>query len=129
MKDTTSAHLSLQNLISCYIETNPAEALKNWADKNWKVESYEDIDEACLKYIALVVLDAIESRAEKIVREKAAGGAQARSIRFLPRINACRGKVLRRKAWRSAQEFQPRHQNGIELTMKKRTAHNQRSAL
>ena len=70
MKDATSAHQSLQNLISCYIETNPAEALKNWADKNWKVESFEDADEACLKYVALLILDAIDSRAEKIVLEK-----------------------------------------------------------
>jgi hypothetical protein len=70
MKDATSAHQSLQNLISCYIETNPAEALKSWADKNWKVESFEDADEACLKYVALLILDAIDSRAEKIVLEK-----------------------------------------------------------
>lgn len=70
MKDASSAHLALQNLISCYIETNPAEALQNWADKNWKVESYEDMDEACLKYLALVLLDAIDSRAEKIILEK-----------------------------------------------------------
>ncbi len=70
MKDATSSHLALQNLISCYIETNPAEALKSWADKNWKVEDYEDMDEACLKYLALVLLDAIDSRAEKIILEK-----------------------------------------------------------
>ena len=70
MKDATSAHQSLQNLISCYIETNPAEALKSWADKNWKVESFEDADEVCLKYVALLILDAIDSRAEKIVLEK-----------------------------------------------------------
>ena len=48
MKDATSAHQSLQNLISCYIETNPAESLKSWADRNWKVESHEDVDEASL---------------------------------------------------------------------------------
>jgi hypothetical protein len=70
MKDATNAHLALQNLISCYLETNPAEALKNWADRNWKTESHEDADEASLKYLALVVLDAIESRAQKIVLEK-----------------------------------------------------------
>lgn len=70
MKDATSAHLSLQNLISCYIETNPEEALKSWADRNWKVESHEDVDEASLKYVALIILDAIESRANKIVLEK-----------------------------------------------------------
>ena len=70
MKDASSAHLSLQNLISCYLETNPAEALKSWADRNWKVESHEDVDEASMKYIALLILDAIESRASKIVLEK-----------------------------------------------------------
>jgi len=70
MKDVTSAHLALQNLISCYLETKPADALKSWADKDWKVEKHEDVDEASLKYLALIVLDAIESRAQKIVLEK-----------------------------------------------------------
>jgi hypothetical protein len=70
MRDTASAHLSLQNLISCYLETRPADALRSWADSNWKVEKHEDADEASLKYLALVVLDAIESRAQKIVLEK-----------------------------------------------------------
>ena len=70
MKDTTNAHLELQNLVSCYLETNPADALKSWADRNWKTESHEDADEASLKYLALVLLDAIESRAQKIVLEK-----------------------------------------------------------
>jgi hypothetical protein len=70
MKDITSAHLALQNLISCYLETRPAEALQSWADNNWKVEKHEDADEASLKYLALIVLDAIENRAQKIVLEK-----------------------------------------------------------
>jgi hypothetical protein len=70
MKDVTSAHLALQNLISCYLETNPSDALKSWADSNWKIEKHEDADEASLKYLALVVLDAIESRAQKIILEK-----------------------------------------------------------
>jgi hypothetical protein len=70
MKDVTSAQLALQNLISCYLETKPADALKSWADKNWKVDKHEDVDEASLKYLALIVLDAVESRAHKIVLEK-----------------------------------------------------------
>lgn len=70
MRDVTSAHLALQNLISCYLETNPADALTSWADAGWKSSSNEDTDEAGLKYLALVVLDAIESRAKKIILEK-----------------------------------------------------------
>jgi len=82
MKDTANAHQALQNLISCYLETNPADALNSWADRGWKTESHEDADEVSLKYLALVVLDAIESRAQKIVLEKgcpvliAASGAE-----------------------------------------------------
>ena len=70
MRDTSSSQLALQNLIDCYLETNPPEVLKAWADNNWKVEKHEDIDEACMKYLALVLLDAIESRAQKIILEK-----------------------------------------------------------
>jgi hypothetical protein len=70
MKENSSEHLALQNLISCYLETNPAEALKSWADDNWKTAAHEDADEASMKYFALVLLDAIESRAQKIILEK-----------------------------------------------------------
>jgi hypothetical protein len=70
MKDASSSHLGLQNLIDCYLETNPPEVLQRWADNNWKLEKNEDIDDASLKYLALVLLNGIESRAQKIILEK-----------------------------------------------------------
>lgn len=69
MKDATSFHSTLQNNIDCYLETNPADVLKKWADDNWQADPNVETDESCLKYLALVLLDAIESRARKIVLE------------------------------------------------------------
>lgn len=101
MKDTSSAHLSLQNLVDCYLETNPEDALKRWADNDWKVEKHEDTDEFCLKYLALVLLDAIESRAHKIVLERGcpvliAGQGSEHMLPAAPESLAARGlEILR----------------------------------
>jgi hypothetical protein len=69
MKDMSSPHTVLQGLLECYLETRPDELLRQWADTGWKSGGNVDIDETCLKYIALVLLDGIESRAEKIILE------------------------------------------------------------
>jgi hypothetical protein len=69
MKSSSNHHSALQALIDCYLETNPSKTLNNWADSNWKLDPNVDTDESCLKYLALVLLDAIESRANKIVLE------------------------------------------------------------
>lgn len=69
MKGMSSPHTLLQGLLECYLETRPGELLRQWADTGWKPDANADIAETCLKYIALVLLDAIESRAEKIILE------------------------------------------------------------
>ena len=55
--------------MDCYLETNPSTVLKQWADDGWQGDSQVDTDETCLKYIALVLLDALEHKAKKIVVE------------------------------------------------------------
>ncbi len=72
MKDTGSDHAKLQGLIDCHLEINPKDALTQWADNDWKLDENVDSDEACLKYIALVLIEALENRAQKIVMEMGA---------------------------------------------------------
>jgi hypothetical protein len=69
MRDVDNPHKTLQDLLDCYLETRPDEVLKNWADDDWAADAAVSIDETCLKYIALVLLDSIESRAEKTILE------------------------------------------------------------
>ena len=69
MQDTQSSHQQLQQYIDCYLETNPSTALKQQDDDGWQGDSQVDTDETCLKYIALVLLDALEHKAKKIVLE------------------------------------------------------------
>jgi hypothetical protein len=69
MKDMESPQKTLQDLLDCYLETKPDEVLRKWADGGWAGEANVSVDETSLKYIALVLLDSIESRAEKTVLE------------------------------------------------------------
>ena len=69
MQDTQSSHQQLQQYIDCYLETNPTTVLKQWDDDGWQGDSQVDTDETCLKDIALVLLDAMEHKAKKIVLE------------------------------------------------------------
>jgi hypothetical protein len=66
MQDTQSSHHQLQQYLDCYLETNPATVLKQWDDDGWQGDSHVDTDETCLKYIALVLLDALKHNAKKI---------------------------------------------------------------
>ncbi len=70
MKDEQSYHSLLQQNIDCYLETVPAEQLREWADREWQEEPGIGVDEQALKYLALVIVDALESRAHRIVLEK-----------------------------------------------------------
>jgi len=47
--------------------------LQNWEEQNWKEEPGTDVDEAPLRYLALVLLDAIEEKAVRISLEKDKG--------------------------------------------------------
>ena len=69
MRDAENPQKTLQDLLNCYLETRPDDVLRNWADSGWAGDAGVSIDETCLKYIALVLLDSIESRAEKTILE------------------------------------------------------------
>jgi hypothetical protein len=89
MADTESPHLRLQQQIDCQLETNPREALSAWEKNGWKDEPGTDIDEAPLKYMALVMLDAIEERATRFTMDKDEGvSVHADSTYVLPKAPA-----------------------------------------
>jgi hypothetical protein len=73
MADTESPHLRLQQQIDCQLETNAREALSEWQKNGWHDEPGTDVDEAPLKYMALVMLDAIEERATRFTMDKDEG--------------------------------------------------------
>ena len=73
MADIESPHLRLQQQIDCQLETNPREALFAWEKNGWRDEPGTDIDEAPLKYMALVMLDTIEERATRFTMDKDEG--------------------------------------------------------
>jgi hypothetical protein len=68
-----SAHLRLQQQIDCQLEVTPSTTLQAWEKKGWKNEPGTDVDEAPLKYMALVLLDAIEDRASRVTVDKDGG--------------------------------------------------------
>ncbi|MGO9121440.1 MAG: hypothetical protein ACLQPD_28005 [Desulfomonilaceae bacterium] len=86
MADVESPHLRLQQQIDCQLETNAREALFAWEKSGWQDEPGTDIDEAPLKYVALVMLDAIEERATRFTMDKDEGvSVHADSTYALPK--------------------------------------------
>lgn len=73
MADMDSAHLRLQQQIDCQLEVNPRPVLDNWERAGWNEEPGTDGDEAPLKYLALVLLDAIEEKATRLTIDKDKG--------------------------------------------------------
>ncbi len=73
MVNVESPHLRLQQQIDCQLEITPRNALESWEKTGWKQEPGTDVDEAPLKYMALVLLDAIEERAVRFSIDKDAG--------------------------------------------------------
>lgn len=73
MVGTESPHLRLQQQIDCQLEITPRTALQTWEKTGWKEEPGTDADEAPLKYLSLVLLDAIEERATRLSLEKDQG--------------------------------------------------------
>ena len=68
-KHTANYHAILQGYIDSFFDTDPLHTLRNWADKAWEIDQDTEYDEACLAYIAIVVLDAYKSRAHKVLLE------------------------------------------------------------
>ena len=73
MSDAESSHLRLQQQIDCQLEVIPRMALELWEKTGWAEEPGTDVDEAPLKYMALVLLDAIEERAVRFSMDKDKG--------------------------------------------------------
>jgi hypothetical protein len=68
-----SSHLRLQQQIDCQLEVKPRNALEAWAKYGWNEEPGTDGDEAPLKYMALILLDAIEERAVRFTVDRDKG--------------------------------------------------------
>jgi hypothetical protein len=102
MADVESPHLRLQQQIDCQLEIKPRPVLEQWEKNGWKEEPGTDGDEAPLRYLALVLLDAIEERATRITLDKDAGvTVHADSSYFLPQAPSsyiARGLELLREA-------------------------------
>jgi len=73
MANVESPHLRLQQQIDCQLEIVPRDALAEWAREGWKEVPGTDVDEAPLKYMALVLLDAVEERAVRLSVDKDEG--------------------------------------------------------
>ncbi len=73
MAAVESPHLRLQQQIDCQLEIKPRDALAKWAKEGWKEVPGTDVDEAPLKYMALVLLDAVEERAVRLSVDKDEG--------------------------------------------------------
>jgi hypothetical protein len=73
MADVESPHVRLQQQVDCQLEVKPKDALAAWEKNGWNEEPGTDADEAPLKYVALVLLDAIEERAAKLTIDKDQG--------------------------------------------------------
>ena len=73
MLDAESPHLRLQQQMDCQLEITPRTALESWEKAGWAEEPGTDVDEAPLKYMALVLLDAIEERAVRFSMDKDKG--------------------------------------------------------
>lgn len=65
-----SYHKRLQQHIDCEMEVKARDALRAWEKDGWKEQPGTDSDEAPLKYLALVLLDAIEERAVRVAIDK-----------------------------------------------------------
>jgi hypothetical protein len=86
MMDPESPHLRLQQQIDCQLEVTPRDTLAAWEKGGWQEEPGTDGDEAPLKYMALVLLDAIEERAVRLTIDKDQGVAvHANSSYTLPK--------------------------------------------
>jgi hypothetical protein len=71
--DSDNPHLRLQQQIDCQLEITPRPVLQAWERAGWNEEPGTDVDEAPLKYMALVLLDAIEERAVRVSVDKDEG--------------------------------------------------------
>ncbi len=70
MNDSNSTHARLQRMIDCQLELNAHEGLVKWEASGWNEDPGADSDEAPIKYIALVLLEAIQNKCMRISIDK-----------------------------------------------------------
>ncbi len=73
MSEVESPHARLQRQIDCQLEIKPKDALVAWETSGWNEQPGTDGDEAPLRYMALVLLEAIESRSVRLSLDKDKG--------------------------------------------------------
>jgi hypothetical protein len=73
MSNVESPQLRLQRQIDCQIEVKTSNPLVEWEKAGWAEDPGTDADEAPLKYLALVLLEAIESRSVRLSIDKDKG--------------------------------------------------------
>lgn len=91
MKDMTSLHLKVQDLVSCYAQTDPLREMS-------AVQKDADKEEAALKWIALAVLHGINSGAAEISISRGADGAVKVVAEYRDTELPSPGKVIGKKA-------------------------------
>jgi len=70
IQGTASLHAILQGYIDCFFDAGHQNLLAQWADNGWNRQDDEEYDESCLKYIALIILDAYAHAAHKVLLER-----------------------------------------------------------
>lgn len=91
MKDMTSLHLKVQDLVSCYAQTDPLREMS-------AIQKDADKDEAALKWVALAVLHGINSGAKQISITRGADGAVKVTAEYKNTELPSPGKVIGKKA-------------------------------
>jgi hypothetical protein len=101
MVNVDSPHMRFQQQIDCQLETTPIDVLKAWEKSGWQDGPGEDIDEAPLKYMALVFLDAVEDRALRYTVDREEGvtvfGETTRTLPKAPSHIIARGLEIIRE--------------------------------
>lgn len=66
MPDSSNERSMLQRHIDCQVGKNARQALSEWEQCGWKEEPFAGSDDAPLKYVALVLIEAIQNKCVRI---------------------------------------------------------------
>ena len=66
MRDSSSLHKKVQEMVDCYMSTDPLQEME-------KVSAEGDMEEAAIKWLALAALHGVNSRAKKISVQQKGG--------------------------------------------------------
>lgn len=91
MKDMTSLHLKVQDLVSCYAQTDPLREMS-------AVQKDADQEEAALKWVALAILHGINNGAKQISINSGADGEVKVIAEYREAELPSPGKLIGKKA-------------------------------